>query len=99
MTGVGTGIGGDAVVEAFDKGLHVIVPLGSGCWALHTCDQHRPQMIVAQELGLIGCQRRVGHSLMAAIEHQSGYLFYRQLRGQVSSTLLSRETPILVGIE
>ena len=39
------------------------------------------------------------HSLMAAVEHQAGNLLDGELRGEIGSTLLSREAPILVGIE
>ena len=39
------------------------------------------------------------HSLMAAVEHQSGNLLDGELGGEVGSTLLSWEPPVLVGIE
>ena len=99
MTGVGTGVGGDAVVKTFDKGLHVVVPLCGDGRTLHLGDQDGPQVVVLQEFLLVGCQVLVGHRLMAAIEHQTCDFLEGEFRGQVGSTLLGREAPVLIGIQ
>ena len=99
MTGIGTCVGGDAVVEALNKGLHLIVPLGGNDRTRHLGDQDGPQVVVLQEFLLVGCQVLVGYRLMAAIEHQTCYLLQGEFRGQVGSTLLGREAPVLIGIQ
>ena len=53
MPRVGTGVGGDAMVESLDKRLHVVVPLGGHGRTLHTGHQHSTQMVVAEELLLV----------------------------------------------
>ena len=122
MTGVGTGIGRDAVIEPFDEGLHIIVPHSGIGRTLNPCHQNSAQVIVGEEFLLVVAQIRGfgptlligfpivggdskahtwnhGHGLMAAVEHQSGYLLDGELRGEVGSTLLGREAPVLIGVE
>ena len=99
MTGIGTRVGGDAMVETLDKGLHLIVPLGGNDRTRHLGDQDGPQMVVLQEFLLVGCQVLVGYRLMAAIEHQTCDFLEGEFRGQVGSTLLGREAPVLIDIQ
>ena len=53
MAGVGTGVGGHAVVETFYKGLQVIVPSGGIGRALHEGDEHGTQVVVLEKLFLL----------------------------------------------
>ena len=87
------------MVETLDKGLHLIVPLGGNDRTRHLGDQDGPQVVVLQEFLLVGCQVLVGHRLMAAIEHQTCDFLEGEFRGQVGSTLLGREAPVLIDIQ
>ena len=122
MAGVGTGVGGYAVVEALDEGLHVVVPTGGIGRGLHAGDEHGAQVVVFEEflllIGEVAGRRtrlfvgfpvvmggRVTGSffhrdgLVGTVEHQTGNLFHRQLRGKVGSAFAAWQAPVFVGVE
>ena len=37
------------MAQAFDKGLHAVVPPGGHGWALNLCHQHGTHIVVAQK--------------------------------------------------
>ena len=48
--------------EAFDEGLHVVVPFGCNAGTFNPDDEHGPEIVVPEELPLFVRNSRVGKS-------------------------------------